>query len=342
MEKRSTAERRKTLLLITDGKHEPPPTSKYYSADGYTSHEYLKVTSETQKAGWKIIVIGVGSPVAQELADDLSAEYAETASDFTAEGLDSIIPDLAGEITLTGPPVLSPVNRTGRSVLTLQIETGSFKSAPVIQIDSIRLESSIINLDNLLIDPVSFDLPDTGKTDVDIPLAFLSIPKAGTYDGDLFFSFTSKESFQKTHTVQFRVNSFLQNFPWLLPVAISVGVLLLALLVFLFLRLKGDKKLSFRMIVEDKPLKKGKDIFIARKGRDLFLKESMDILDIDTQRTGKSIGKFTMDDQNLALTRLKEDRFPELDKDPKNVLGGSYLIRTESGKDFRVSFERVD
>ena len=46
----------------------------------------------------------------------------------------------------------------------------------------------------------------------------------------------------------------------------------------------------------------------------------------------------TATEKGLAMTLLKEDRFPELKSSPKNVLGNTYIIRTESGKDFHVRF----
>lgn len=70
--------RRKYLLLLTDGKQEAPPESKYYSPDGSFTHHLLENTRTIRRAGWKIHILGIGtSELAEQLAEELSAEYTE-------------------------------------------------------------------------------------------------------------------------------------------------------------------------------------------------------------------------------------------------------------------------
>ena len=45
--------------------------------------------------------------------------------------------------------------------------------------------------------------------------------------------------------------------------------------------------------------------------------------------------------QGVSLARVKPERFPEIDDDEQDVLGGRYLVRSESGGTFHVRFERA-
>ena len=88
LEKQSDPDRKKYLLLITDGKQEAPPESKYYSPDGSFNHEFLANTRIIQMKGWKIHVLGIGTEhAARELAEQLSGKYSEVSSEPTSEEL---------------------------------------------------------------------------------------------------------------------------------------------------------------------------------------------------------------------------------------------------------------
>jgi Mg-chelatase subunit ChlD len=334
VQNRSGRKRRKTLLLITDGKHEPPPDSRYFSKDGTVSHEYLEVTSETQKEGWKIIVLGLGTESARELAKDLAADYIETPKDPTASQITDAVPDLAGTMKVKGEAKLSPVNYNRRSDLALTVETSLYREPVEIVIEAIRVDASGLTQENLLLKPYLVELPREGETRIHIPLFFDKSFVPGSYDGNFAFSFASKEHFETELRAQFRVNNLFQNFYWLIPIV-------LALLVLVFLiafRLAGGKRIAFRLLVEEHPLPKGKDSFTARQGKDLFIKEAMDIVGITTNKTTKSIAKLNATDAGLTMTLLKEDRFPELKSVPKNVMEKSYVLRTESGRDYHIRF----
>jgi hypothetical protein len=337
VEKHSSRNRRKTLLLITDGKHEPPPDSKYYSKDGTVSHEYLEVTSETQKEGWKIIVLGLGTESARELAEDLAADYIETPKGASASQIKDALPDLAGTMKMKGEATLSPVKYNGRSDLNLTIETSLYKEPVEVVIQGIRVEALGLTQENLLLKPFLFEMPKEGETRVHIPLYFDNTFIPGSYEGTLTLDFASKEHFKNELHVRFRVNTLLQNFYWLIPV-----ILALAVLIFLIaFRLTGGKRITFRFVVEEHPLPKGKDTFTARQGKDLFVKEAMDIIDITHNKTVKSIARLNVTETGLTMSVLKEDRFPELKSSPKNVMDRSYVLRTESGKDYHVHFTKT-
>ncbi|HAK47101.1 MAG TPA: hypothetical protein DCO79_14435 [Spirochaeta sp.] len=63
---------RKYLILLTDGKQEAPPESPYYTPDGSFNHEFLENTKVIQRAGWKVMILGIGQETAvEELAEEL-------------------------------------------------------------------------------------------------------------------------------------------------------------------------------------------------------------------------------------------------------------------------------
>jgi Mg-chelatase subunit ChlD len=337
VQKRSGRKRRKTLLLITDGKHEPPPGSKYFSKDGTVSHEYLEVTSETQKEGWKIIVLGLGTESARELAKDLAADYIETPKGATASQIKDAVPDLAGTMKVKGDAELSPVNYNGRSDLTITIESSLYREPVEVVIEGIRIDASGLTQENLLLKPFLTQIPQEGETRLHIPLYFNETFVPGTYEGTLTLRFASKEHFETELRARFRVNTLFQNFYWLIPI-----ILALVVLVFLIaFRLAGGKRIAFRLLVEEHPLPKTKDSFTARQGKDLFIKEAMDIVDITPNKTAKSIAKLNATDAGLTMAILKDDRFPELKSGPKNVMDKSYILRTESGKDYHIRFTEI-
>jgi Mg-chelatase subunit ChlD len=341
VEKYSSDTRRKTLLLITDGKHEPPPESAYYSKDGSYSHEYLKVTSETQKAGWKIIVIGLGQESAKELAEALSAEYAEASEGPSAEELKKLIPDLTGTLKVVGETDFSPVKHRNNATLTLRLETSLFSDPPILGVKSIRLDADGYSQANILPELFETRLPAEGETEIKLNLKLDGTLPPGSYEGKITFNFSSKDHFEEELTTSFRVNSFLQNYPWVLPVGILLLILLILLIIFLLRKIVRGRKVVFRMLVEEKPLRKGRDTFVARLGKDIFIKESMDVLDIAEKKTSNSIAKLTLTDSGLRMTFIESGRFPGLKTAPRNVLESSCIIRTESGKDYHVKFTGV-
>lgn len=73
---RESNQRRKYMLLLTDGIHEPPPGSKYYSKDGSINHELLNTAQSIQRKGWKVHILSLEkdettAQIAEKLGADL-------------------------------------------------------------------------------------------------------------------------------------------------------------------------------------------------------------------------------------------------------------------------------
>lgn len=335
--KHSDDSRQKLLLLITDGLHNPEPASKYFTEDGTVTHEYLKNVDETQKDGWKIIVIGIGEQSAKEIAEEFKADYVETSNDVTAEELEEIVPE--GIINITGDATMSPVDFSGNSTLNIPYTSKLYKKAPEIIIDTIQIDSPKY-IANILTAPYSETLVQEGDGNISIPLKIKDLAP-GEYTCNMTLNFSSKEKFQEKFAVSVKVNTIWESLPWLLPLIILAGLGILVLLAFLILRAVRGKGLTFRLIVEEHPLGKGKDQFIVRKGKDKYLKETMDIFNIVPEKTRKSIAKLVLTDSGLKMTILKEDRFPDFIGIPKNVLGSKFTVRTEKGDDCTIRFVKI-
>jgi hypothetical protein len=337
VEKHSDDTRQKLLLLITDGLHNPEPASEYFTQDGTVTHEYLKDAEETQRDGWKIIVIGIGEKSAKELAEDLNAEYVETSDEVTPEELEEIVPE--GIINVTGDIIMTPVDFSGNSTLIIPYTSKLYKEAPEIVIDSIQIDSPRY-ISDILKEPFSAELVPEGDGKLDIPV-YIKDLAPGEYTCNITLIFSSKEKFQEKYAVSVKVNTLWESLPWLFPLIILAGIGILVLIVFLILLAVRGKALKFRLIVEEHPLGKGKDEFTVRKGKENFLKETMDIFDIVPKKTRKSIAKLVLTDSGLRMTILKEERFPDFVGIPKNVLGNKFTVRTEKGDDCTIRFVKT-
>ncbi len=332
------ASRQKLLLLITDGAHNPEPTSPYFTQDGTVSHEYLNNIDETQKDGWKIIVIGIGNESAKDIADVFHADYVETSDNVTTEELIEIVPE--GIISLTADIEITPVDNSGNSEIMVSYKTMLYKEAPEIVIDSIRIDSLEFIQPNILSGPFTSTLNIESEDIIKIPVIITDL-EPGEYNSNITLNFSSKEIFEAKHSVLLKVNTLWENFPWLFPLIIVLGVIIVIMLVLLILRAVGGKALKYRLIVEEHPLGKGKDEYIAKKGKDYYLKETLDIFDIVLKKTRKCLAKLALTDAGLRMTIIKEDRFPNFIGIPDNIIGSKFIARTEKGDDFNIRFVKI-
>ncbi len=359
--------RKKTLLLITDAIDEPPPGSKYSDPGSWRGHEYMRVTSETQKEGWKIIVLGVGEQAAmqpagaaaggsgaggaagqpssvQQLAKDLGGQYVQGGETPTADKIVQAMPDLAGRMTVEGIS-LTPMRRSGRLKAVITVRTETYGTQPQLWISGVRFQgegpSGPAALEGLLSRPVILPLPLTGVTEVHLDLQAAQPPQPGLYRGALEFTFDGKDQFPPSQPAELRVNSLIAEYPWAIPLA---AVLLAAIVGLVLFGVAAASRIRVRLLVEEKPLPTGKDVFRLRKGRDAYLRESRDRFDIAEARTPKTIARLVASkggSPQVSLSRVKPERFPEMDDDEHNVLDGRYMVRSETGGTYHLRFERV-
>ena len=133
--------RRKHLLLITDGIQEAPPASRYYSRDGKFTHEFLENTKTIQKKGWKIEILGIGTHAgASELAESLAAGYTELSEAPTAQEFIEKTRGFLASVEITEGPALSAVQRSGPGPApTLGLTSRGHEQPVTLELSGIRL-----------------------------------------------------------------------------------------------------------------------------------------------------------------------------------------------------------
>ncbi len=136
------SDRRRYLLLITDGIQEAPKDSIYYTPDGSFNHEFLINAKTIQMSGWKIQILGIGTETAaRKIAEELSGIYAEIPGDATAEEISERIPDFLGVISLEGRPVVTAVGRDGSSSVMITLRSEGYSTERIVEIGGLTLEA---------------------------------------------------------------------------------------------------------------------------------------------------------------------------------------------------------
>ncbi len=187
--------RMKYLLLITDGKQEAPPESKYYSPDHTFNHEFLKNVKVIQKEGWKIEILGIGvESAARELAEKLSGTYREVPPDATSEEIAEAVGNLTGVVTVdNGKCTLKKVKKNGSALLEFSLSSSGYKDPVSIEVAKIIFDFPYGKGINILKSPFKVTVPPGGSTRVETEV---ELPAGkGPYDGEISFVFGSGESF---------------------------------------------------------------------------------------------------------------------------------------------------
>lgn len=333
LEKKSDPDRKKYLLLITDGKQEAPPESKYYSPDGSFNHEFLANTRIIQMKGWKIHVLGIGTEqAARELAEELSGKYSEVSSEPTSEELAAKTEDFLGRVDLTEPLLISRLSAQGKGKITLKLASQGYEKGESIQliIRSIKLSISVKDFDNILTKEYQFDLKPEEVKEIKIPIQVSDPPGKGEYQGILEFFFASKEGFlPAVIPVSFEVRASFRI--WLILAGGLILLALLAVAIIWAVRAGKKTKIRFRLEIEGQNIIKKEEIYTAREGKFLFIDEAEDTIIISAKRTTHSLAKLSVFKKVLRMSILKRERFPRLRDVPTDVRGFTFQMRFEDG-----------
>ena len=172
-ETRENNNRKKYVLLLTDGKQEAPQKSIYYSTDGKFNHKFLENTRIIQREGWRIQVIGIGNEtVAQELATELSSAYTNIGKDVTAENLAEKSKDFLRRIEVTEPVKITPVRRNGNSLLKISLSSSQTETPTTISISKINLQIINYGIIQVLETPITIEVPPSKTENFSIPIKF--------------------------------------------------------------------------------------------------------------------------------------------------------------------------
>ncbi len=329
------ADRKKFLLLITDGIQEAPPESEYYSPDGSFNHAFLENTKVIQKKGWKVHILGIGThEQAEELAEELAGTYVGTSEQPTAEELAEKSREFLAALEVSGEVSMSPVDERGRSTISLSVESKGYTEEKTVAVSGIRLSLPDGMEQNILPAPVSSTIEPESTTQIDIPVRIPSPPAGGDHTGTVRFVFASEVRFLPVvMEVSYHVNSFVENYwLWILAGVVVLAALIL-LIVLLASRLK-KVKYRFRLVTGAAKPPKGKAEQVHRivEGKPLYLELSGDRLHVEAKRTPNSIARLQAIQKGVRLTVLKSEHFPKLHDAPLNILDLDFQVRLDLDK----------
>ena len=133
-------------------------------------------------------------------------------------------------------------------------------------------------------------------------------------------------------------SGFLSERLWLIPVAIAVLGLIVAVVV-LILRRKPSEKLHFSCTIEDGPEKTR--TFDLKNGTCCYISDGPAGMKISESKTGTLCAEVHADNGRLTLSVRNEKIFQPADRIPDNVLDRSLKILKENGTYCRITFNRI-
>jgi Mg-chelatase subunit ChlD len=360
LETKSDPERKKYLLLLTDGIQEAPPESKYYSpVKGEINHAFLENTRIIQKKGWKIHVLGVGADaealeisreLTKELAEELGGEYSELSERPTAEEILEKTGEFLGSIVIKDGVSLSRIRSKGRGTLSFTLESKGYAETKQIDLASVilNLPGTAWGQGNILPSPASITVEPDSVEAVSMPVLISGELAPGEYNGTLKFVFAGENRFLPVAAdIAVRVQTWAQNYRfWLLGAALLL-VLLLLLLALWLSRLSGRSRLRIRLLVEGKPIapagSAGQEpaYRTLREGKFLFLNDAEESFILADKRTPGSLARLSVSGDRLRFGMLKAERFPKLNprEIPEDAREHTFTVRTQSGARKAVGFE---
>lgn len=335
-------DRREYLLLITDGKQEAPPDSKYYTEDGSFNHAFLENARTIQKEGWKIQVIGIGTAsAAKEIAEELAGGYSETSEDPTKEELAGKTDELLANLELAGPPSISPVSPKGESEMTLRFQAEGFTDGPTVEISRITATLEETGTEYLIAEDVALTVEPAGFTEVSIPITFTRKPEPGTYDAQVQFVFGGLEVFTPgVIAAEIRFKGFVgSNLPWIIPVAVIVlaGI---GLGLFFILRGAGSKKpMKIRVFIDNKTI--GSGAFLLKPDDKLYVIPEKATFTVVEEKRPDAVATVTRSGDALIMKIQDTKSVRTTEPLPENILGEKVSIKVQSGLYITFLFKAV-
>ena len=334
---RTDIERRKYVLLITDGKQEAPPGSPYRSPDGSFNHEYLRGIVQTFPfEGWDIHIIGVGDQtVARQVAEGMAASFdqvdgSESSATPLAEQIAEVTRDLLERVDVQ-ELTIKPVGRRGRTKVRLTLIAGATEESQKIRIRAVKLASALTGTIEVLAEPTTVVVAPEGETTVDVPLIFPTSLAPGDYAGTLAFSFADGAVFTPGRfEVEYRIRLFWQEFWWVVVLAAAaLGVIVIGGLIALLARAKAST-ISFRLSVENQ--RRSQEVFRARTGTPLYVAENDDEVYIAEERNAKAFLELTASDDGLDRRIIKVSALLDPDSTKGDAFGPPVRVRLTSGR----------
>ncbi len=337
--------RRKYVLLLTDGKQEAPPTSKYYSPTGKFNHEFLKNAKVIQKKGWKIEILGIGKlPETEELARTISGNYTEISSKPTEGEIKKKTKNLLSVVEITEKPGLITFSAGGRGKVNLTLKSSGYNSPVNIVITKVKIVTADGKFMGSSEPMFSCTINPGEKTNISIPIKISNLPAPGGYRGTITFEFGNKgvRFVPAAFDVSFRIKSFLESFWWLILVGILAVVILIIFLVRYIAGMGGGtKKMKLRVVVEELPVDKMAKAIEIREKNPLYLTISKDNISLSDKMNPFAVARLTLIGGQVKLSVLKEGFFRDADKISDNILNKSIKVKTDIGRNYHIKIRAV-
>ena len=333
--------RLKYMLLITDGKQEAPPGTKYYSPDGSFNHELLKHTNTIQKKGWKIEVLGIGRMNdAARIAEKLSGTYVEVDKADEKE-LSELTSDFLGIISVVEKPFISPFSRNKESKIVLKIASKNIKTVTDIVVDSIKLDIDTVKGQELLGNIFQLQISPDSVNEISIPVKINRDIEPGEYNGTINFSFSSKNVFTPS---SFDINLEIKK---VFPLYLSIFIPLLLFILFIALFFMKKAKTSPGKIIDNgfevylDMEKLSKLPIILKNNEKLFMGLNKNgIFEFSKIKTDISKGFFIRNGSRIDFNIIDKTFFPGFVDKIENIIGKTVNIRNKSGKMLNLFFKR--
>ncbi len=332
--------RRRYMLLITDGKQEAPPESKYYSPDGIFNHEFLENSKVIQKQGWKIHILGIGSGTsARELAESLSADYSEVSGSADAQELAESTREFLGTVEASVPASISAFSKKGKGKINLTLSSTGYSETKSIRIKTLFIKWE--DKEYIAASDISLDVPAEGSITETIPLELKNYTEASgrVAAGSLelraeFYPGTVYTPGILTIPVS-RV-SFLERF-WPMLLALLLVLLIIVLIVVLIARgTFSSSSIEVEVDFEDSGEKK---FFTLGEKTLLFISEGINGISVAARKTGEILATLHTEGDQLILKQEKDDVL--LGGPLKgNIFGRNLKIRNRYGKFTGLLFRR--
>jgi hypothetical protein len=177
----------KTILILTDGVHDPPPGSPNRGTPEEIRAKIEEVAESLRKAGWTMHLVKVPpKPVEGEegltsYLNDIARVLDVPIVPYQSEDRTHVTGEIMGFPTLEFPPALGKVGSRFRAPFQVR----NFKGEPVI----VKLSHVLSEGVELLEKPVTVTVPPRGSSRLDVPLALPSSLAAGDYKKLVTLSF---------------------------------------------------------------------------------------------------------------------------------------------------------
>ncbi len=333
-------DKRRYMLLITDGKQEAPPQSIYYSPDGTFNHEFLENSKVIQKQGWKIHILGIGAGTsAKELAENLSATYSEVPENPDAEDLAGSTEDLLGIIEAAAPGSIGAFSKKGKANINLSLTSSGYNEAKTVRIKNLYVtwqgveypaasEISIeVPAEGSVTETVNLELEHYSETNGRLAAGNIEL-RAEFYPGPVFTP--------AIITIPVSPVSFFGRF-WPLLLALLLVLLIITLIVVLIIRGTFSKTgIEIEVDFEETGEKK---FFTLGEKTLLFISEGINGISVAARKTGELLATLHTEGDQLIMMPEKDDVL--LGGPVKgNIFGRNLKIRDRYGKFKGLLFSR--